>query len=222
MVGASRVRQITVVVVDDHEMMRQGIKNILRRDRGVRILGEAGEGPEALSLIAALQPDIALLDIRLREGSGIDVVKGCKELAPSTKILIVSAYDDHHYVKSMVRLGVRGYLVKSASGRDLRRAVRDIAEGHLVFPSDIADKVIDALSIGGGPSVRRRPNTALTGRESEVMYRIAEGLTNREIAEVLGISSKTVEAHVQRLMLKTGATTRAQAAANVGLGDVPV
>ena len=122
----------------------------------------------------------------------------------------------------MVRLGVRGYLVKSASGRDLRRAVRDIAEGHLVFPSDIADKVIDALSIGGGPSVRRRPNTALTGRESEVMYRIAEGLTNREIAEVLGISSKTVEAHVQRLMLKTGATTRAQAAANVGLGDVPV
>ena len=222
MVGASRVRQITVVVVDDHEMMRQGIKNILRRDRGVKILGEAGEVPEALSLITELQPDIVLLDIRLRGGSGIDVVKGCKELAPSTKILVVSAYDDHHYVKSMVRLGVRGYLVKSASGRELRRAVRDVAEGHLVFPSGVADKVIDALSIGDGPSMRRRPNPALSGRESEVLYRIVEGLTNREIAAVLGISSKTVESHVQRLMLKTGAATRAQAAASMERGDVPV
>lgn len=218
MVLASRVRQITVVVVDDHEMMRQGIKNILRHDRGVRILGEAGEVPEALALIAELQPDIVLLDIRLREGSGIDVVKGCKDLAPSTKILIVSAHDDLHYVKSMVRLGVRGYMVKSASGRELRRAVRDVAEGHLVFPSGIADKVIDALSVGNGPSIRRRPNPLLTQRESEVMCRIAEGLTNRGIAEVLGISSKTVEAHVQRLLLKTGASSRAQAAATMDIG----
>jgi DNA-binding NarL/FixJ family response regulator len=207
-------------LVDDHEMMRQGIKNILSRDRGVMIVGEASEAPEALSLIAELQPDIALLDIRLREGSGIDVVRGCPDLGLSTKLLVVSAYDDEHYVKSMVRLGVRGYLVKSASGRELRRAVRDIAEGHLVFPCGVADKVIDVLSVGEGQSFRNRPQVALTERESEVMDRIAQGLTNRDIADALGISSKTVESHVQRLLLKTGSATRTQAAANMLKDDI--
>jgi two-component system, NarL family, response regulator DevR len=219
MVASSKVRQITVFLVDDHEMMRQGFKNILSRDRGVVVVGEASEGPEAISLIAELQPDIALLDIRLREGSGIDVVRGCQDLGLSTKLLIVSAYDDEHYVKSMVRLGVRGYLVKSASGRELRRAVRDIAEGHLVFPCGVADKVIDVLSIGER-ALRNRPQVALTERETEVMDRIAEGRTNREIADALGISSKTVESHVQRLLLKTGSATRTQAAANMLQDDL--
>jgi DNA-binding NarL/FixJ family response regulator len=221
MVAQTAIRQISVVLVDDHEMMRQGIRSILEGDRGVKIVGEASEGPEALSLIAELQPDIAIVDIRLREGSGVDVAKECKNLAPSTKMLIVSAYDDQHYVKSMIRLGVRGYLLKSASGRELRRAVRDVAEGHLVYPNGVSDIVIDVLSSRNGSATLRRPNPALTGREYEIMQRIAEGLTNREIAKALSISPKTVDSHVQRLLLKTGAATRKQAA-NTHRHDVPV
>ena len=147
----------TVVVVDDHELMREGIRSALEDGGYATVVGEAADRSNAISLIESLEPDVVLVDIRLREGSGVDVVRACKEIAPRTRILIFSAYDDDQYVKSMVRLGVWGYLMKSASGEDLRRAVRDVAEGNLVFPRGVAGKVLRVLEGDGRGRATKAP-----------------------------------------------------------------
>ena len=179
----------TVALVDDHELVRRGIKQILARDKCVKVVGEASDAPHAISMIKLLQPDVLLLDIHLREGSGLDVARACRTIAPKTKVLIISAYDDQQYVRPLVRLGVRGYLSKSTSGEDLRRAIHDLVAGALVFPNYVADRVLAAFKEDDSPEARKAANARLTGRESEVLDRISEGLTNREIGTVLGISA---------------------------------
>ena len=210
----------TVALVDDHELVRRGIKQVLVRDRCVKVVGEAADAPHAISMIEQLQPDVLLLDIHLREGSGLDVAKACKTIAPKTKVLIVSAYDDEQYVRPLVRLGVRGYINKSTSGEDLRNAIHQLVEGNLVFPDGVADKVLAAFNEDDRPEPRNAANPRLTGRESEVLDHIGEGLTNREIGTVLGISVKTVDAHVRRLLLKLRAKSRTQAVVNVMRGHL--
>jgi two-component system response regulator DevR len=211
----------TVALVDDHELVRQGIKHVLARDRCMKVVGEAADAPHAISMIEQLQPDVVLLDIQLREGSGLDVARACQTIAPETKVLIVSAHDDQQYVKSLIRMGVRGYLSKSTSGGDLRRAIHDLVEGNLVFPSGVADKVLAAFKQDDNSADRMKAKASLTGRESEVLGRMSEGLTNREIGTDLGISMKTVDAHVRRLLLKLRAKSRTQAVVSVMRGEAP-
>jgi DNA-binding NarL/FixJ family response regulator len=119
--------------VEDHEITRHDTKDILDRDGTTRVVGEAATSEEAISVIAQTQPNVAVVDIKLRTGTGIDVVRGVKEVAPETNVLILSAYDDDRYVRTMARLGVRGYMLKSVSGAELVRAIHDVAEGTLVF-----------------------------------------------------------------------------------------
>ena len=207
--------KVTVVLVDDHELAREGTKHMLSRDSRIEVVGEAAGSREGISLIAALQPDVAIVDVRLREGSGIDIVNASRGVASKTRILILSAYDDDRYVRSLMRVGVRGYLMKTASAGELREAVHDVAEGHLVFPRDIADKVLSILRGDKRVNGRAQTNGHLTARESEVLERMGDGLSNREIGSALGISLKTVEAHVQRVLLKLGAASRTQAVASV-------
>ena len=209
----------TVALVDDHELVRRGIKQILARDKCVKVVGEASDASHAISMIELLQPDVLLLDIHLREGSGLDVARACRTIAPKTKVLIISAYDDQQYVRPLVRLGVRGYLSKSTSGEDLRRAIHDLVSGALVFPNYVADRVLAAFKEDDSPEPRKAANARLTGRESEVLDRISEGLTNREIGTVLGISMKTVDAHVRRLLLKLRAKSRTQAVVSFMRGN---
>jgi DNA-binding NarL/FixJ family response regulator len=205
-----------VALVDDHELVRQGmIKQVLARDRCVKVVGEAADVPHAISMIEQLQPDVVLRDIQLREGSGLDVAGACQTIAPETKVLIVSAHDDQQYVKSLIRMGVRGYLSKTTSGGDLRRAILDLGEGNLVFPSSVADKVLAAFKQDDGSAGRMKAKASLTRGETEVLDRISEGLTNREISTALGISMKTVDVHVRRLLLKLRAKSRTQAVASV-------
>jgi DNA-binding NarL/FixJ family response regulator len=202
--------QISVVLVEDHELAREGMKHILEEDRRINVVGEAAGSEDAIAVIEELQPNVVVLDIRLRQGSGFDVVRASGRVAKETKILVLSAYDDDQYVRSLVRLGVRGYLVKTVSAGEFKRAIHDVAEGSLVFLSGIADKVLGLLQRNEQTSHRASANGGLTGRESEVLKQMGEGLTNGEIARALGISRKTVESHVQRLFLKMGATSRTQ------------
>ena len=201
---------ITVVLVDDHELAREGMKQILRKDSRIRVVGEAAGSEDAIAIIVELQPTVAVLDIRLQQGTGLDVLKGCGRVASNTKFLVVSAYDEEQYVRSLVRQGIRGYLVKTASAQEFKKAIHEVAEGSLVFPPGIADKVLGVLQQGEQTSGPTSARGGLTSRESEVLKRLGEGLTNGEIARALGISRKTVEAHVQRLFLKMGATSRTQ------------
>lgn len=202
--------QISVVLVEDHELTREGMKHILGDDRRINVVGEAAGSEDAIAVIEELQPDVVVLDIRLRQGSGLDVARASGRVAKETKILVLSAYDDDQYVRSLVRLGIRGYLVKTVSAGEFRKAIHDVAEGSLVFLSGIADKVLGLLQHDEQTNHHRLAKGGLTGRETEVLKRMGEGLTNGEIARELGISRKTVESHVQRLFLKMGATSRTQ------------
>lgn len=223
---------ITVILVDDHELARHGVRKLLSSDASIEVVGEAESSSEAISLIARLRPEVVILDIRLRQGNGIEVSRAVKKLAPDTKILVLSAYDDSQYVVSLVKLGVGGYLTKSSSAEDLIRAVHYAAKGWLVFSPDIADKLaklvrgngdapFDEAKGGGGLGevARERSGESLTGREAEVLQHMVRGLRNRDIAEAMGISSKTVEIHIHKILLKLGAKNRSQAIVNsLGLG----
>jgi DNA-binding NarL/FixJ family response regulator len=224
---------IKVILVDDHELARQGVRKLLGNDASIEVVGEAESCLSAISLIAQLRPQVVVLDIRLRDGSGIEVSRAVRKLAPDSRILVLSAYDDSQYVVSMVKIGVSGYLTKSSSGEDLIRAVHYAAEGWLVFSPDIAGKVANLLQRNGGalldagegewgfgelPRVHRSGEN-LSGREVEVLQHMFQGLRNRDIAEAMGISVKTVEVHIHRMLLKLGARNRSQAIVNsLGMG----
>lgn len=218
---------IKVILVDDHELARHGVWKLLGGDASIEVVGEAERSSEAISLIARLRPEVVILDIRLRQGNGIEVSRAVKKLAPDTRILVLSAYDDSQYVVSLVKLGVSGYLTKSSSAEDLIRAVHYAAKGWLVFSPDIADKLADLLRRSGGAPfdeatrgsglgefARERSGQSLTGREAEVLQHMFRGLRNRDIADAMGISSKTVEIHIHRILLKLGAKNRSQAIVN--------
>lgn len=200
-----------MVLVDDHPIFRQGIKALLGRDRSIKVIGEAVDRDDAIAVMSKLQPDVALLDIRLKEGSGIDVTRAGKELFPNTKILVLTAYDDDRYVRSLARLGVNGYLLKTVSAPELRMAVHYVAEGGLVFPPAIADQVSALMENGTKAATPTRFNRDLTAREAEVLEHMGQGLRNREIAESMGVSIKTVETHIEQVLLKLGAKNRTQA-----------
>jgi len=221
---------ISVVIVDDHELVRQGVRKLLSRDARIRVVGEAVGSDEAISLIGQLQPDVALTDIRLQQGSGIDVSRAARNVAPNTRVLVLSAYDDDQYVSSAMRLGVSGYLLKTVSAKELTRAIHDAVEGQLVFSPLISNKVkilLQKASIEVCPEVSTgigsneengketthvlSGDTNLTIREAEVLEHLALGLRNSEIASAMGISLKTVEAHIEHILLKLGARSRTQA-----------
>jgi len=211
---SKRKSVIKVVLVDDHEIVRQGLKKLLSRDARIRVVGEAVSSNEAISLISRLQPDVALTDIRLKHGSGIDVSKAARNVAPNTRVLVLSAYDDDQYVSSVMRLGASGYLLKTASGRELTKAIHDAVKGRLVFSPMISNKVKNLFQgIKNNKEVVTVLNggTNLTSREAQVLEQISLGLRNNEIACSMGISPKTVEVHIEHILIKLGVKSRTQA-----------
>ncbi len=215
--------KITVVLVDDHELYRRGIKSLLDTDPEIAVVGEAADCEEASRVIAEHQPNVAILDVRLPDGTGMDLARVVKELSPPTKAMALSAYEEDGYVLALARLGVYAYLLKTASAAELLAAVRHVASGGLMFPAAVAGKVMSLLA---GTPVTATPHatTGLTRRETEVLRSLSDGLRNREIADRMGISVRTVESHVDRLLLKLGVRSRTQAvrwAGERGLGAAP-
>jgi len=202
---------IRVIVVDDHPMLREGTQSLLTRSAGIAVIGTAGTGAEALRLVAALRPDVVVLDMHLPDISGMDVTREIRANFPDIAILILTGYDDTGYVRALVPLGVQGYLRKTATGEEIVDGVRAVAQGRLALAPDL-------LQLGvGGTSVH------LTEREHEVLWLLASCRRNKEIAEGLGISVKTVEFHVSRLLEKLGARSRTEAiriAVQLGLVDL--
>jgi RNA polymerase sigma factor (sigma-70 family) len=200
-------KPIRVIVADDHGVVREGIRTVLEASDDFDVIAEAATGEEALRLIAEHDPDVAILDITMPELSGIEVITRLRERAARTSVLILSMHDHPEYVLGAVRAGADGYLMKSAGPAEVRDAVRAVAEGRESFSRRVTQQLSSALRDEAGRETSRDRLEQLTPREKEVLVRVAEGRTSREIAEEFGISHRTVETHRESIMRKLGIRT---------------
>jgi DNA-binding NarL/FixJ family response regulator len=202
----SGAKCIRVVVVDDHPLMRQGTRAILEAALDVDVVGEAGRGEDALELARVAQPDVILLDIRLRGMSGVEVARALRHDHPSVRIVVLTAYNYEQYVRALFAIGVDGYLLKSASAAELLAALHAVVRGEQVVSQEIAEHASGVVLHSGIAA-----NPTLTNRECEVLVLLARGARNKEIAMSLGIETSTVETHISNAIAKLGARSRTEA-----------
>jgi DNA-binding NarL/FixJ family response regulator len=197
---------IGVLIVDDHPLYRQGISAALADRPGIRTVGAVGTAAEALAVCARERPDVMLLDVNLPDRSGIEVAHAARLACASTRVIALTAYDDEAYILALAEAGVRGYLLKTATDAEILAAVRAVAAGGSVF----APAVTEALLRHAREDTSARDH-GLTQRELEVLRLVATGLTNRDIGHRMGISGRTVQAHLSHIYGKLGVVSRTEA-----------
>jgi NarL family two-component system response regulator LiaR len=200
---------IRIILAEDHSLVRQGTIILLEQTPDFKIIGQAEDGKQALDLIGQLQPDVALLDIRMPKMSGIDVVRNMKTVAHNSRALVLSAYDDDDYILAALQAGATGYILKTASPEELKDAIRSVFHGEAVLHPAIAIKVA-RLWANRGTNVEDS-SSKLSPRELEVMKLVAQGLRNKQIADILKISIRTVEGYFYTIYTKIGVSSRIEA-----------
>ena len=200
---------IKVYLLDDHEVVRRGIRQLLEDTGEIEVVGESGLAAEAAARIPALRPDVAVLDARLPDGSGIDVCRDVRSVDPSINALILTSYDDDEALFAAILAGAAGYVLKQIGGQDLIETVRRVAAGQSLIDPKLTARVLERLRGGD-----KTPDelAELTEREREILGLIAEGLTNRQIGERLFLAEKTVKNYVSSILSKLGLERRTQAA----------
>ena len=199
-------RPLRVVIVDDHEVLRAGTRQILETADDIVVVGEADDGDSAIRMVKELQPDVVLVDIRLPGDSGIEVARQVGATSPDSKVVILSAYDDANYLHAALAAGVAGYLLKTMPRGELINAVRSAGLGTTVLDASMTSQLAHGPSHGmlGGEG------TTLTTRERQVIELVAEGLANKAIAARLGISARTIEGHLNHVFAKLGVSSRTE------------
>ncbi|UCD23308.1 MAG: response regulator transcription factor [Gemmatimonadota bacterium] len=199
--------RVKVLVVDDHAVVREGIRHVLSEDAGFKVVAEAANGAEAMTLVETCRPDVVVLDINMPSESGLDVAARLRSVLPDVRILILSMHDQSEYVLQAVRAGASGYVLKDTDPAELRDAVKTVNAGNQYFSSDVASRLSAALRGEVVAEQQRSRLDLLTARERDVLGLVADGRTNKEIGVTLGISPRTVETHresiVRKLEIKT-------------------
>jgi two-component system response regulator DevR len=200
---------IRVFLLDDHEVVRRGLRELLESTGDIEVVGESGSAVRATALIPALRPDVAVLDGRLPDGSGIDVCRDVRSVDPSIRALVLTSYDDDEALFAAIMAGASGYVLKQITGTDLVDAVRRVAAGQSLIDPSLTMRVLERVRHG-----KESPSEldGLTEREREIFALIAEGMTNRQIGERLFLAEKTVKNYVSSLLAKLGVERRTQAA----------
>lgn len=188
---------ITVLLAEDHNVVREGLKSLLNLEPDIRVIGEAENGRVAVRLALELRPDVVVMDIGMPLLNGLEAARQILRQRPETRILVLSAHDDPAYVEQVMTLGAAGYLLKLSSGKALSEAIREVSSGNTYLPCS-------TTRLPRHPSTPPVHRATLTSRECEVLQLIAEGKANKQVASELGISIKTVEKHRQSLMEKVG------------------
>ena len=195
--------KITVLLVDDHAVVRAGFRMLLEAQKDITVIAEARNGREAVELVGKHRPDVAVIDIAMPLLNGFEAARQLIKNFPATKILILSAHDDDEYIDRMIAIGVAGYLIKQSSAEVLSEAIREVKAGNIFFSAEIAKRFEKKNKQLLGPNgAFKKKNSVLSSREAEVLQLTAEGKANKEIASELEISVKTVEKHRQQLMEK--------------------
>lgn len=195
--------KIRILIADDHDVVRKGVRALLENHEGWEVCGEASNGREAVELVEKLFPDIVITDMNMPELNGVEVIRQVKRILPDTEILVFTGTDSEHVIRSAFHSGARGFLLKSEIGTQLVAAVESLAQHKPVYNSRIAEIIFAGYGRRGQASADEQ-SEVLTPRERETVQMVAEGKTNKEIASALGIAVKTVEAHRAALMRKLG------------------
>jgi two-component system, NarL family, response regulator LiaR len=197
---------IRVLLVDDHAVVREGLRAFLELQDGMIVVGEAADGAEALERAEETAPDVVLMDLVMPQVDGVAAMRSLRERAPRIRVIVLTSYLDEERLLPAIRAGAAGYLLKNARPKEVARAVRAAHAGEAVIDPQVAARLVESLAGGDDPLER------LTAREREVLVLIGRGYRNKQIALELGISEKTVKTHVGRLLAKLGVDDRTQAA----------
>ena len=206
-----RARRVGVLIVDDHEVVRLGLRSLLGREKAIEIVGEAATAEEAVAQAERLQPTVVLMDVRLPDRSGIEACREIRAAAPDTRVIMLTSYADDESVFASILAGASGYLLKQAGGLDLVRAIERVADGQSLLDPGVTEKVLEKVKrlASGQPD----EVTSLSPQEQRVLALVAEGKTNKEIATALGLSDKTVKNYLSNVFDKLHLSRRAEAAA---------
>lgn len=195
------MKRITVLLAEDHRLVREGFRSLLVRETDIEVVGEAETGREAVQLTRELRPSVVVMDIAMPMLNGLEATRQIRKDFPETKVLILSAHSDDAYLERATELGASGYLLKQTSSEDLATAIRAVENGAKFFSSSISRRIRDCQPVTGAGANKKNAN-ALSSREVEVLQLIAEGKPNKQVAAELGVSFKTVDKHRQHLMSK--------------------
>lgn len=200
-----------VLLCDDHEVVREGLRTMLSRRQDMAVVGEAGTMQEAIETAAKAKPDVVIMDVRLPDGSGVEACRAIREARPETHVIMLTSYADDEALFASIVAGASGYLLKQTRGQAVVDAIQAVAQGRSLLDPDVTGKVLERVRRG-----REQEDPAiasLTDQERKVLEQLAEGKTNREIGTALFLSEKTVKNYVSRILDKLGLSRRAQAAA---------
>jgi DNA-binding NarL/FixJ family response regulator len=200
--------KIRVLIVDDHAVFRQGICALLARRKDIEVVGEAGDGKQAIEQVGALEPDVVLMDIAMPGMNGLEATREIQRRSPGARVLVLTQYESREYVQSLLRAGAAGYVLKLARIDELVEAIRTVHTKGAFLQPDVFPAIVEGIAQTAPPEPEAR--SVLTEREKEIVLLIAEGLSGREIAERLCISAKTVVTHRQNIMEKLGVHNTAE------------
>ncbi|MGJ9423677.1 response regulator [Aeromicrobium sp. CF3.5] len=201
---------IRVFLLDDHEMVRMGLRKLLESAGDIEVVGEAGTAASAIARIPALRPDVAMLDARLPDGSGVEVCRQIRSSEPSVQAIILTSYDDDEALFAAIMAGAAGYILKQVTSQDLLSAVRHVAAGGSLLDPGVTARVMERLR-EGAPGEPEELKT-LTPQERRILELVAEGMTNKQIGEKLFLAEKTVKNYMSNVLAKLGLVSRTQAA----------
>ncbi len=204
-----QARKVRVYLLDDHEIVRRGLRELLENDGRIEVVGESGLAEEATRRIPALRPDVAVLDGRLPDGSGIDVCRDVRSVDPSIACLILTSYDDDEALFHAIMAGAAGYVLKQIRGNELVDAILRVAQGQSLLDPQVTARVLERLR---GSHEEDSALSGLTEQERRVLMHIADGLTNRQIGKEMFLAEKTVKNYVSSILAKLGMERRTQAA----------
>jgi NarL family two-component system response regulator LiaR len=202
---------INVILAEDHVITRQGIRRLIEDEKGVKVIGEASDGEEAVQMVTDMKPDVVIMDIAMPKLNGIEATRQIKLTSPRTAVLILSAYDDDEYVFALLKVGAAGYLLKNISGDELARAIRAVYQGEPVLDPIVARKVMNYFKLPDKMRGLEKASEHLSNREMDILKLAARGMTNKDIADKLHLSNRTVEGHLRTIFNKLGVGSRTEA-----------